>query len=237
MKLGLNKLVSAASIASSVIGLGAMFVFFIIIHSVVSGTQTTTLRNLDATITTVSDIESATGNLETQIAGTNQTLQNVREGIAPLATGLRQVGNSLGSVAGIGSLAGIDVNALRNSSDSIKVSATKLEEVANDIGSKATGMSELAQSVGKIKNDIGAQKNTLISSRKSIEDIFNSIKLANFIFFISMVFAFGAIALLGVNGFVDKTMEWQESKPGKQERQENRKVREKETYDENEGEK
>lgn len=204
---GWKKLLYGASILVSLGGSFLLLIFTFLINDAIDRTQATVDANIAAIEGELSSLELALFSAEGSISGINETMAGLTDSIAPLGAGLDSTGNSLGGMAdAISSIPLIGnipaVGGLRSGGMSLKESAAGLGNVTAAFRAQTAQLSELRSRIGDIRDGVSAQKRALGDTKKSLDDVFGLVKVANLLFFIVVICMFLMLVMNSAAGMM-----------------------------------
>ncbi|MBU0532480.1 hypothetical protein KKB44_03230 [Candidatus Micrarchaeota archaeon] len=203
----LKKPLRAASLAIAFIGCFILLVLVFIINDAMDKTKNSLLNNLEEARQNMIEMEETLETLEGGLNSTDTALESLQESIEPLSEGLQSTADALNStgeiLSGIEGL-GVDMpeEEYMEAAESLKESAQELNETVSAFEEQKTTVNELGEDIGDIKDGVQSQRETLGQTKKSVEDVFELMKLANIFLFFVVVSMFGILILNSIAGLI-----------------------------------
>lgn len=206
---GWKKLLNAISIAIAILGSFVLLVFSIMINDAVDKTKSTVSSNIDSLYVSLGNIETAFVVAEDELDAANTTVDELQDSIGPLSEGLRSTAGALDGTAETFSLLelvtpGISAytSELKGAADSLDESADRLDGSVSTFDEHKDTLGELKESISGIRESVSFQRAALGETKKSMEEVFNLMKIANILFFFVVMSIFLILILRSATGFI-----------------------------------
>lgn len=205
----LRKPLRGISLAIGLIGLFVLLIFSFMINDALDKTEKSLLSNLEGIRQSLVEIEETLGTVGEGLDNTDDTMDALQNSTGSLSEGLRTTGDALQVTAVALSVLdtfGVDIfgatEKFNNAAITMKASADELSEATDAFEEQKTTLGELKTDLADIKQGISFQRETLGQTKKSVEEMFSLLKLANIFFFFVIASMFVMLMLNSVAGLI-----------------------------------
>jgi len=205
-----KKILRGTSFIVALVGCFLLLIFAFLIYGALEKTKEAILNNLDGLYVSLANLEGTIVSIENELDATNETLDSLQNSIDPLSDGLASTASALDDTADALSTVGIISSDIADSASDMEDAAASIQESADELGGVADGFEEhkgniagLKTNMNEIKNSISSQKTIIAETQESLEDVFNTVHIANILFFFVIMCMFAILLLNSAAGLID----------------------------------